>query len=187
MAGISCGFMPLGGGNSKEWERMQTMQNLQKIFQEIDLDRDGLIKIEAFVNYLKIRNIEIGEEDIEVLKRSENEDGKVRCLDIQKHSLDSNYFQQFKEKQWDLVNEINTSNTAFRMLDRNGDGFLTKKEFSKSMRCLSDYQVEKLFQKYDADKDDKLSAPEFKNIMNAKKRKAMNKVPEIKITSSEYP
>lgn len=179
--------MPLGGGNSKGWEQMQTMQNLQIIFQEIDLDRDGLIKVDAFVKYLRMRGIDMDDEDIGGLKQLGNDNDKVGCLDIQKHSVNSNYFKQFKEKQWDLVNEINTSNTAFKMLDRNGDGFLTKKEFSKSMRCLSDYQVEKLFEKYDADNDEKLSAPEFKNIMSAKKRRAMNKVPEIKITSSEFP
>ena len=187
MAGISCGFMPLGGGNSKAWEQMQTMQNIQIIFQEIDFDRDGFIKVESFVKYLRMRGIEMDGEDINALKHLENDDDKVGCLDIQKHSINSNYFQQFKDKQWDLVNEINTSNTAFRMLDRNGDGFLTKKEFSKSMRSLSDYQVEKLFKKYDADNDEKLSAMEFKNIMSAKKRRAMNKIPEIKITSTEYP
>ena len=46
MAGIACGFMPLGGSGAREFERQAAMKTIDKIFHEIDTDHDGRIKVE---------------------------------------------------------------------------------------------------------------------------------------------
>ena len=46
MAGIACGFMPLGGSGAREYERQAAMKTIDKIFHEIDTDHDGRIKVE---------------------------------------------------------------------------------------------------------------------------------------------
>ena len=46
MAGIACGFMPLGGSGAREFERQAAMKTIDKIFHEIDTDHDGRIKLE---------------------------------------------------------------------------------------------------------------------------------------------
>ena len=78
MAGISCGFMPLGGGNGKEIERNNALRALGKIFSEIDSNCDGFIKVEAFIAYLTLRyGIVMSNEDKENLRKAANEFGEI--------------------------------------------------------------------------------------------------------------
>ena len=77
------------------------------------------------------------------------------------------------------------------MLDKNKDGFLSKKELAQSLKSLSETQIDCILTKYDIDKDNKLSLTEFTNMMNARKLKAYKerKLPKIQVnsTSAEYP
>ena len=189
MAGISCGFMPLGGGSGVNWERNAALETIEKIFREIDSDHDGRIKVESFITFVMLNGITVTERDRLELEKVKDAEGKIRQMELQKVSLECDFFAELKAgKCWEIDNDIDKAKTAFGIFDKDGDGFLTKREFSKSMKSLSDHQIQSIFNKYDLDKDEKLSIHEFKNIMSAKKRRAMKSknIPKIQITSAEY-
>ena len=186
MAGISCGFMPLGGGSGINYARIAALDAISTIFKEIDADLDGLIKVEAFASYMLLRNIIIEEGDIDEMKKLTNEDGKITNTALQRFLNDSKYMKEIESRSYELMSDVKMANVAFNLLDKDGDGFLTKKEFSRSMRSLKDHQIDCLFSKFDIDHDEKLSLGEFKNIFYAKKLRAIKKekLPKIRVTTS---
>ena len=189
MAGIACGFMPLGGGSGVNWERQNALEVIEKIFKEIDSDCDGLIKVESFIAFMMLNGVTVPEKDKAELTKLTDRDGKIKQLDLQRSSLDCDFFKQvIAGKGCEIRMDIDRTRTAFGIFDKDGDGYLTKREFSKSMQSLSGNQIDSIFNKYDIDKDDKLSIYEFKNIMSAKKRRALKSknIPRIQITSAEY-
>ena len=189
MAGISCGFMPLGGGTGVDWKRRAALVTIEKVFREIDSDHDGRIKVESFVTFMMLNGVTVTEIDRSDLEKAKDTEGRIRQIDLQKVSLECDFFNELKAgKSWEIEADIARAKTAFGIFDKDGDGFLTKREFSKSMKSLSDHQIDSIFNKYDMDKDEKLSIYEFKNILSAKKRRSMKlkNIPKIQVTSAEY-
>lgn len=189
MAGIACGVMPLGGGSGIDWKRNSALETVEKIFREIDSDQDGHIKVESFITFMILNGVTVTQTDRLKLEKVKDTEGRIRQIDLQKVSLECDFFNELKAgKSWEIDNEIGKAKTAFGIFDKDGDGFLTKREFSRSMKSLSDHQIDNIFNKYDKDKDEKLSIYEFKNLMSAKKRRAMKlkNIPKIQITSAEY-
>ena len=189
MAGIACGVMPLGGGSGIDWNRNSALETMGKIFREINSDHDGRIKVESFITFMNLNGVTVTETDRLELERAKDTVGRIRQMDLQKVSLECDFFNELKAgKSWEIDNDLEKAKTAFGIFDKDGDGFLTKREFSKSMKSLSDHQIDSIYNKYDQDKDEKLSIHEFKNLMSAKKRRAMKtkNIPKIQITSAEY-
>ena len=55
---------------------------------------------------------------------------------------------------------------AFRLYDKDKDGFITKSEMEKLSKNLSKEQIDKVFARFDADGDGRLSYAEFRKMMN---------------------
>jgi Ca2+-binding EF-hand superfamily protein len=55
---------------------------------------------------------------------------------------------------------------AFRLYDKDKDGFITKSEMEKLSKNLSKEQIDKVFARFDADGDGRLSYSEFRKMMN---------------------
>ena len=55
---------------------------------------------------------------------------------------------------------------AFRLYDKDKDGYITKSEMEKLSKGLSKDQIEKAFARFDHDGDGKLSYAEFRKMMN---------------------
>ena len=55
---------------------------------------------------------------------------------------------------------------AFKLYDRDKDGFITKTEFIRLSKNLTKEQIEKAFSKYDSDGDGRLNWAEFKKMMD---------------------
>ena len=55
---------------------------------------------------------------------------------------------------------------AFRLYDKDKDGYITKSEMEKLSKNLSKEQIDKVFARFDADGDGKLSYAEFRKMMN---------------------
>ena len=189
MAGIACGAMPLGGGSGIDWNRNSALETVGKIFREIDSDHDGRIRVESFITFMYLNGVTVTEKDRLELEKAKDTEGGIRQMDLQKVSLECHFFNELKSgKSWEIDHELGKAKTAFGIFDKDGDGFLTKREFSQSMKSLSDHQIDSIYNKYDKDKDEKLSIHEFKNLMSAKKWRAIKtkNIPKIQITSAEY-
>lgn len=55
---------------------------------------------------------------------------------------------------------------AFRLYDKDKDGYITKAEMEKLSKSLSKEQIDKVFARFDADGDGRLSYAEFRKMMN---------------------
>ena len=55
---------------------------------------------------------------------------------------------------------------AFKLYDKDRDGFITKSEMEKISKNLSKEQIDKVFARFDADGDGRLSYAEFRKMMN---------------------
>ena len=55
---------------------------------------------------------------------------------------------------------------AFKLYDKDKDGYITKNEMEKLSKTLTKEQIEKVFARFDADGDGKLSYAEFRKMMN---------------------
>ena len=59
---------------------------------------------------------------------------------------------------------------AFKAMDKDGDGFITKSEFRKVCPNLTKEQINAAFEKFDKAGDGKLNYIEFCGMMNARKQ-----------------
>ena len=55
---------------------------------------------------------------------------------------------------------------AFKLYDKDKDGYITKGEMEKLSKNLTKEQIEKVFARFDADGDGRLSYAEFRKMMN---------------------
>ena len=58
---------------------------------------------------------------------------------------------------------------AFKAIDKNGDGYLSKSEFRKICPNMTDEQVENAFTKFDKDKTGRINFNEFCSMLKKKK------------------
>ena len=71
-----------------------------------------------------------------------------------------------KISKLDTINKtLNRVTASFEALDKDNDGFVTKKDFARSFPNLTSVQVDACFKKFDKDKDGFLNFTEFKNFM----------------------
>jgi len=54
---------------------------------------------------------------------------------------------------------------AFKALDKNSDGFISKREFNEISKTLTKEQIAVVMVKFDQDGDGKLSYSEFKKLL----------------------
>jgi len=75
-----------------------------------------------------------------------------------------------KISKLDTINKsLNRVTASFEALDKDNDGFVTKKDFARSFPNLTPVQVDACFKKFDKDKDGFLNFTEFKNFMAKRK------------------
>merc|ERR550534_798288 len=64
---------------------------------------------------------------------------------------------------------MNATDTAFKLFDKDKDGFITRAEFAKVSKKMTKEQIEAIFAKFDNNGDGKMSKEEFKQLMESKK------------------
>ena len=75
-----------------------------------------------------------------------------------------------KISKLDTINKaLNRVSSSFNALDKDKDGFVTKKDFARSFPNLTPVQVDACFKKFDKDKDGMMKFTEFKNFMAKRK------------------
>jgi hypothetical protein len=68
-----------------------------------------------------------------------------------------------------MGNNASRSELAFKALDTNGDGFVSRSEFKKICPNLTKEQTAAAFAKFDKDKTGKINYNEFSSMLNKKK------------------
>ena len=146
-------------------------QVLDQLLDYIDGDNDGMISVGEFIQYLRMYEIEIREDEVEELHFLANEKGEISKPTLKKFVKISWIWDDFPDKVEMIKSDVNQAKTAFKSMDSNKDESVTEKEFSKTLKKLKPEHTEVIFKKYDEDGDGKLSFDEFKMFMNARKFK----------------
>lgn len=85
-----------------------------------------------------------------------------------------------------FMGEETRAEKLFKLMDKDGDGYVTKNEFKEVCKNLSKDQIEATFRKFDQTGNDKLNLKEFSDMMSKrtdaakKKSETLNKVVEDK-------
>ncbi len=106
-----------------------------------------------------------------------NEDGEVTKEEFIQYAKHSDFFKaQMDKNSSDGTNlasrqeAIAKAERAFKLFDKDNDGYITKEEFAKISKKLNKDQVEAVFAKFDKDGDGNLSFEEFKKMLNKDKK-----------------
>jgi len=145
MARMSGGFLALQGKKSKD---KKTTGNLEDAFKDADTDKDGKLSLDEWVD---------------VLIRTGHNTSRSEVIDA------------FREKDKNLdglmsyeefVGHETRNELAFKALDTNGDGFVSRSEFKKICPNMTKEQMEAAFAKFDKDKTGRINYTEFCTMLN---------------------
>ena len=101
-----------------------------------------------------------------LIKKDVYADQEVLKLMTKTYDLSGRVKGPPKISKLDTINKsLNRVNASFEALDKDKDGFVSKKDFARSFPNLTPAQVDACFKKFDKDKDGQLNFTEFKNFM----------------------
>jgi len=118
-----------------------TLQEVQELVKAADKDGSGMLTEKEF--------LESGAQEVMDEKSTSGGDGEKKG-GIPTEPRDAG-------KQAEI---------AFRLYDKDKDGFITKSEMEKLSKTLTKEQIDKVFARFDADGDGRLSYAEFRKMMN---------------------
>ncbi|XP_077991427.1 neo-calmodulin-like [Glandiceps talaboti] len=147
-----------------------TEDELTAKFKEADTDdsgyltRDEIKKVLADIGEDGINDAEI---DTLIEKIDKNDDGKVHYGEFYK-----NWKEACEEQKQEDVDRENIRK-AFKNMDKDGNGLLTKEEVTQALKDCNAYegndQVQKMIDDADVDGDGKVRYEEFVNILQKEK------------------
>merc|ERR1711953_647227 len=127
-------------------------QMLKDAFKKADKNGDGKLSYEEYWNVIKMSGISISEAEFqEIVKvKDADSDGFISCKEFLERSEGSS----------------KKSDIAFDILDKDGDGYLTKEEFSQAGGRITRKQIEAVYKRNDQDGDGRLSRDEYNSLVN---------------------
>jgi len=167
---------------------------LKEILDKADDDANGRVRLKDFVHILEANDVKVEEEEMENFMKLVDENGEISKHDLIIQTKQSSFWSGHLDlknapcghstkvevmsgspkakKKVEVMNKAERSakaDTAFKLFDRNKDGFITREEFVKASKNLTREQIELVFQRFDANKDGKLSRAEFQRLMESRK------------------
>merc|ERR1712179_184732 len=133
----------------KSEDKRQEMA-LREAFKRADSNGDGILSVEEYQKILQEHNISSTKEEIVNLKEAADKNADVY---ITKSEI---AVGQGKAG----TNMVQKAEMAFKLMDRNNDGFITKQEMLSTTKKLNEKQVAAVFARNDKDGDGKLSREE---------------------------
>jgi len=188
------GILP-GLGKKTQKEREDAFR---KLLRHFDRD-DEKVDLVAFFDLLDEHNVQVEDKEVDDLCGFADSEGNIYQAKLLDYARNSSFWQilikkdvyadpevlKLMTKTYDLsgrekgppkiskldtINkQINKVSSAFSALDKDKDGFVTKKDFERSFPNLTQTQVDACFKKFDKDKDSMLNFQEFKNFMGKRK------------------
>ena len=114
-------------------------------------------------------------EEVEKVQHLADEEGEVSKDEFLNYAKHSDFFKsQMDKNSSDTMagkqEAIAKAERAFRLFDKDNDGYITKEEFAKISKKLNREQVDAVFNKFDKDGDGVLSFEEFRTMLNKDKK-----------------
>eukprot|EP00090_Calanus_glacialis_P006313 TRINITY_DN14932_c0_g1_i1.p1 TRINITY_DN14932_c0_g1~~TRINITY_DN14932_c0_g1_i1.p1 ORF type:complete len:153 (-),score=67.88 TRINITY_DN14932_c0_g1_i1:137-595(-) len=127
-----------------EKEEEELVEKIENSCLKFDHDKKGILTPDEFFNVLKLQNgVECTKEEVKTVcgPLPCTKDGKIKIRDF-------------------LYLDIH-SESAFRAMDRNKDGYITKGELKLAKKKMTMKEVDQVIKEYDIDQDGKLDYNEF--------------------------
>jgi len=189
------GILP-GLGKKTQKAREEAFMKLLNNFEKRE---SGKISLHGFFDCLDEHGVYVGDEEVDHLCLQADEEGNVERSQLFDFARTSKFWEALIKKdvyadqevlklmtktydlsgrpkgppkisKLDTINKsLNRVSASFDALDKDNDGFVTKKDFSRSFPNLTPEQVNACFKKFDKDKDGMLNFTEFKNFMAKRK------------------
>lgn len=156
MSKMSGGFLALQSKRTKEKAKIVDLENA---FRAADKDKSGRISLDEWM---------------EVLRSSGQDVTRSEVIEV------------FREKDRDLSGTMSfeefcghetRNELAFKAIDKNGDGFISKSEFKRICPNMSKEQIDRAFAKFDKDETGRINYREYCEMLNKKKDKS-NSAPD---------
>merc|ERR1712209_321253 len=128
---------------------MRAGKALEEAFKKADTDGDGKLTVDEYYKVLQDHNIKTSKEEI------------LRLIEFTESGFITP--ECFLGHKPATVEE--RAETAFNIIDKNHDGFITKKEMAVVAKRLTLNQIDAVFERNDKDKDGRLSKKEFTDMM----------------------
>lgn len=151
-------------------DRRQT-KAMAELFDIADKNGNGKISVAEYVRIFSEHGISVEPQEVSKLSDSADDDGEVTKDEFMIYARHSEFFknQLDKNDQGSMASKreaVAKAERAFKIFDKDHDGYITKEEFSKISQKLNKTQIEAVFKKFDRDKDGVLSFEEFKKMIN---------------------
>jgi len=157
----------------EKWERFNNVK-LREVFNHLDTDKDGVIsKDELRAALIELDKDNFNEEDVELVMNNSdtNKDGVLDYTEFTSKLIDSLVEYHLK---WTKVHEKYATlqdqklREAFKSIDKNGDGLITKDEFYIALKEMDpanfvEDDAEVLFEYADVDENGGIDFEEFTN------------------------
>lgn len=157
-------------------DRRQT-KAIEELFDRADKNGNGRISVAEYVQIFSEHGIDLSPEEKEKVSHLANVDGEVTKDEFLGYAKHSDFFKaQLDKSSGDSMaskqEAMAKAERAFKLFDKDNDGYITKDEFQKISKKLSKEQVEAVFAKFDRDGDGVLSFDEFRSMLNKDRDKS---------------
>jgi len=150
---------------------------LKEILDKADSNLNGKVGLKEFSLIMEANGVDFEDDDLKEFHSLADENGEISKTDLIVHTKASKFWKGYmesKSKPGGLISKVEVmskadksqkTETAFRLFDKNRDGYVTREEFTKVSKKLNQRQIEAVFAKFDANGDGRLSMEEFRQMM----------------------
>ena len=130
--------------NKNEAEEKELINKIERNCRKFDHSSKGALRPDEYYNVLKLQNgIDISKDEVKAIlgPLSANKEGAIKIEDFLHKDIHSDY--------------------AFKVLDKNNDGYISKGELKLAKKNVTIGEIDKCIKENDSDKDGRLNETEF--------------------------
>jgi len=153
----------------KSSDRRQ-LEAIERAFKEADSNGDGFLTPEDYMRIAKEQGMDLSrEEALQIMSVADKDkDGLVSKEEFIANACGSPLgggSRRGSMKNLHKMGDDEKADLAFKLFDKNHDGFITKKDMLETSKNLTKQQVDAVFEKNDGDGDGRMTREEFHGFM----------------------
>jgi len=168
----------------KKLNEKKEKEVLEDAFRRADLNGDGRLSVQEIFTIFQAHDVPVTVEEISEIVSEADKDGTGQ-LTIQEFANNPRAVETVQEGQNEEdkkmeppkspgpqrkgeagSDRLDKAEMAFKLYDKDKDGYITKAEMTKLSKTLTKEQIDKAFKRFDSDGDGRLSYNEFKKMMH---------------------
>lgn len=150
------------GLQNKAKRKKNEKQDIDKIFEQMDLNHDGRISVMELTKAARLLGLNPTRKEAEMMIQD--------CNPAQKGYVTKSEFKKlFEDRQTDIEQQIKEISDAFKVFDKDNSGTISADEIRAVLKkCgedLDDKELDEMLRRVDVDGDGKISIEEFAAVM----------------------